>query len=110
MEKYKFFCQKCNYGTNIRNSLIQHNETNFHKTGLKKRKDEKINYKCELCEYKNINKNNYLTHKLNNHSTIEERNIKFKYYCNKCDFGVFSESSFKLHKDSVRHIRLNNII
>jgi len=74
------------------------------------RKDVKINYKCELCDYENVNKNNYLTHKLNNHSTKDQRKITFKYYCDKCDFGVFTESMINQHNETKRHKRLNNII
>jgi len=108
MNEYKFFCEQCNYGTNIRYSLIQHNETELHRTGQRKKKPIKIKeeYKCAECEYKSTNKNNYLTHKLNNHSTKEERKKEFKYYCEVCDFGVFTESSLEKHNKSLRHIRL----
>jgi hypothetical protein len=34
-------------------------------------------------------------------------NPAMKYYCNNCDFGVFTESSFEKHKSSLRHKRLN---
>jgi hypothetical protein len=54
-----------------------------------------------------MNKNNFMTHKLNNHSTKEERKKEFKYYCEACDFGVFTESSYEKHKNSLRHKRLN---
>jgi Zn finger protein HypA/HybF involved in hydrogenase expression len=110
MEEYKFYCEKCKYGTNIRHSLLQHNESNFHKTGKITRKEEKVNYKCDKCDFNSVNKNNYVTHHLNNHSTKEERKEKFKYYCDKCDFGVFTESSLKLHQDSVRHKRYHTVI
>jgi len=108
MNEYKFFCEQCNYGTNIRYSLIQHNETELHRTGQRKKKPIKIKeeYKCAECEYKSTNKNNYLTHKLNNHSTKTERKEQFKYYCEICDFGVFTESSLEKHNQSLRHIRL----
>ena len=42
MNEYKFFCEQCNYGTNIRYSLIQHNETELHRTGQRKKKPIKI--------------------------------------------------------------------
>jgi len=108
MNEYKFFCEQCNYGTNIRYSLIQHNETELHRTGQRKTKPKKIKeeYKCADCEYKSTNKNNYLTHKLNNHSTKDERKKEFKYYCEVCDFGVFTESSLEKHNQSLRHTRL----
>jgi hypothetical protein len=107
--EFKYFCEKCNYGTNIRYSLIQHNNTALHKTGvIKKTKlKEKIHYTCDKCDYNTLNKNNFITHKLNNHSTKEERSKEFTYYCELCDFGVFTESSFDKHKDTIRHKRLN---
>ena len=107
METYKYYCDKCNYGTNIKASILQHNNTEYHKNGNGKK--ETI-YKCEICNYENNNKNNYLTHKLNNHSNQDERKNNFKYYCNKCDFGVFTESMFKHHNDTKRHKRLHNIV
>ena len=68
---------------------------------------EKEIFNCSECEYTTINKNNYLTHKLNNHSTKEDRKNQFKYYCETCDFGVFTESTFEKHKNTLRHTRLN---
>jgi hypothetical protein len=106
---YKYFCEKCNYRTNIRYSLIQHNKTELHKTGERGKKQikKKEVFECSECEFKSTNKNNYLTHKLNNHSNKEERKKQFKYYCDICDFGVFTESSLEKHKNSLRHTRLN---
>ena len=65
MDKYKYFCEKCNYGTDIRYSLIQHEETELHKTGIRKKKliKEKKIYQCTDCDYKSDNNNNYMTHK-----------------------------------------------
>jgi len=107
--EFKYFCEKCNYGTNIRYSLIQHNNTVLHKIGfIKKTKlKDKEQYNCDKCDYNTMNKNNFITHKLNNHSTKEERKKEFKYYCEICDFGVFTESSFEKHKETLRHKRLN---
>ena len=109
MNNYKYYCEKCNYGTDIRYSLIQHNETDLHKTGERGKKPikEKELFSCDKCDFSSTNKNNYLTHKLNNHSTKEERKKEFKYYCEACDFGVFTESSYEKHKNSLRHKRLN---
>ena len=112
MSKYKHFCEKCNYGTNIRYSLLQHYNTQLHKTGIikKTKLKNKEEYKCDKCEYNSINKNNYLTHKLNNHSTKEERKLQFKYYCDCCDFGVFTESSYIKHQETMGHKRLNKLV
>ena len=105
----KFICEKCNYKTNIKSLILQHYETKLHKTGERGKKliKEKEIFSCDKCDFSSTNKNNYLTHKLNNHSTKEERKQQFKYYCDNCDFGVFTESSLEIHKHSLRHNRLN---
>ncbi len=97
-KQFKFTCEKCNYNTNLKHMLLQHYETNLHKTGKKTRKSvkEKEIYKCKSCDFTSINKN-----------TKEERSLKFKFYCEKCDFGVFTESTFDVHKNTIRHNRLN---
>ena len=111
MNEFKYYCEKCDYGTDIKFSLLQHNETILHKTGERGKKNKKIKdiYKCEKCDYQSTNKNNYLTHSLNNHSTKEEREKGFTYYCKYCDFGVFTESSINTHNTTIRHKRLSNI-
>lgn len=110
MTEYKFFCSKCNYGTNLKHSMKQHQGTRLHITGERKRKDRKT-YKCNLCSYKSTNNNNYLTHWLNNHDTKENRRDKFKYYCDICDFGVFTESLYNKHIGTKKHeMRSNNTV
>jgi len=105
----KFICEKCNYKTNIKSLILQHYETELHKTGERGKKliKEKEIFSCDKCDFSSTNNYNYLTHKLNNHSTKEERKQQFKYYCDNCDFGVFTESSLEIHKHSLRHNRLN---
>ena len=63
MNNYKYYCAKCNYGTDIRYSLIQHNETDLHKTGERGKKPikEKKLFSCDKCDFSSTNKNNYLT-------------------------------------------------
>jgi len=108
-DNYKFYCEKCNYGTNLKHLILQHNETELHKTGERGKKPikEKEIFKCTECNFESMNKNNFITHKLNNHSTKKERKKEFKYYCETCDFGVFTESSFEKHNETLRHKRLN---
>jgi hypothetical protein len=105
-ENYKYYCDKCNYGTDIYHSLQQHNKTILHNTGKRgnKTSENKI-YKCNHCDYVSKEKNNYLTHQLNNHSTKEQREKNFKYYCKACDFGVFTESSMNIHLKTAKHKR-----
>lgn len=105
MDKSKYYCEKCNYSTNLKNSWKQHCETTLHKTGKRKVRKDKLDkeYKCEKCDYISKNKNNYLTHILNNHSTKEEKKKGFKYYCESCDFGVFVKSMFDKHLATNKH-------
>ena len=53
MNNYKYYCEKCNYGTDIRYSLIQHNETDLHKTGERGKKPikEKEIFSCDKCYF-----------------------------------------------------------
>ena len=90
----KFYCEKCNYRTDIASCYKQHLETTLHKTSKRKERCDKTLYKCNKCSFDN-NKNNYLI--LNNYSTKEERKTKFKYYCECCDFCVFVKSMMDTH-------------
>jgi hypothetical protein len=108
MEEYKYYCDKCQYGTNLKSSFEAHNKTILHITGKSgKKKDKKI-FACDDCDFTSTNENNLLTHKLNNHCTAEEKKAGFKYYCDSCDFGVFTESSFNIHCDTIKHKRQTN--
>ena len=108
MNEFKYYCEKCEYKTNSNFLYKQHCRTKIHIIGMHGNNEpNKEVYKCDECEYESLNKNNYLTHKLNNHATKEERKTQFKYYCDKCDFGVFTESSYQKHITSLRHKRLN---
>jgi len=99
----KFYCEKCNYRTDIASCYKQHLETTLHKIGKRKERCDKTLYKCNKCSFENNNKNNYLNHILNNHSTKEERKEKFKYYCECCDFGVFVKSMMDTHLNTNKH-------
>lgn len=103
---YKYVCVKCNYGTNLKSSMDKHNNTMLHKTGKRKiRKDkQRDKYKCDKCEFESITKSNYELHKLNYHSTIEDRKKGFKFYCEKCNFGTFGNSYYKKHMVSHKHL------
>ncbi len=46
---YKYFCEKCNYGTNIKHLLLQHNNTELHITGEKKEKTNKRKSYISMC-------------------------------------------------------------
>jgi hypothetical protein len=105
MENYKYYCEKCNFKNNNRILYEKHLETTLHKTGEKKKKGKKEDYKCDKCDYTTEKISNYNSHFLNNHSTKEERREKYKYYCEYCDMGVFTESMFKKHLETLIHKR-----
>jgi hypothetical protein len=101
---FKFKCEKCNFYTNYNSALLKHNETEFHKTGKRKeRTDKKSPYKCSICNYETKNIISFKQHNLNDHSTLEQRKSGFKFYCEKCDFGIFSIDLFNKHIDSEKH-------
>jgi len=109
MTSFLYFCEKCNYGTNIRSSFDQHVKTTLHQTGKRKERCDKTIYNCDICEYTHCNRFNFSNHVLNNHSTKEERQKGFTFYCNLCDFGTFAVSIFDKHKLTDKHKSNNNI-
>ena len=108
MSQYKYYCEKCNYGTDIKNSMNLHHKSTLHLTGeagkrnIKTDEEKKI-YKCTECDFESKNKNNFMVHKLNKHSTKDERKKEFKYYCELCDFGVLSKSLYDKHLETSTH-------
>jgi len=113
MENIKYFiCEKCNYKSIRKNDYEKHCKTIFHITGKRKTRSDMICniYKCSLCDYSNTNKHNYDEHMLNNHASLIDRKTKFKFYCQKCDFGINVESIYKKHCETIKHKRklLNN--
>jgi len=103
-KQHKYVCVKCNFKCNIKAKWETHINTELHKTGIrKKRSDYKEPINCEHCNYKTKNKTTLLKHKLTQHSTKEEREQKFKYYCTLCDYGTFSLDSFEIHKNTKKH-------
>jgi hypothetical protein len=82
---------------------LHHLKTTLHLTGKRKERSDRVAYKCDHCIYESHNKNNYLTHVLNNHSTREERERGYKFYCKKCDFGVFTKTAYDLHLTKKKH-------
>ena len=106
INKYKYKCEKCNFKCNTSARWEAHINTDLHKTGeRKKRSDCKEALKCEKCDYKTKNRLILLQHKLNDHSTIEEREKEFNYYCKKCDYGTISKDLYERHIKTEKHIK-----
>lgn len=107
----KFYCEKCNYRCNYKAHYDQHLKSGKHLNGkitkihTKERiKKEPIIYKCEKCEFTSNHIYNFKTHVLNNHSNVEERKKEFPYYCECCDYGIYSKDLFDNHLLKKRHI------
>lgn len=99
MSEFKFFCNDCKYGTNLKHVMSQHNGSIRHitKSPAPRSIETKI-YKCETCAYSSTNRSNHLLHVLNNHSNKEERKEKFgSMYCESCDVGYLAPKLFKSH-------------
>jgi len=108
--KHKFVCDRCNFRCKFESRWLIHVNTSIHQTGKKKlRSDYKGPHKCDKCDYESINVITFKKHVLNCHSTKEDRESQFKFYCGLCDFGTFSNDTMELHKKSNKHKRYTNI-
>jgi hypothetical protein len=108
-KEYKYKCVQCEFYTQIKTLYEKHLQTGKHITGKNSvRNDKKYPEKCEFCDYKPTNNRRYIQHKLIYHSTKEEKKDKFKFYCEKCNFGTYSEILYKKHTDSKKHIMAIN--
>jgi hypothetical protein len=102
--EFKYSCDKCNYNCNYDSEWLKHCNTELHKTGKRKtRSDLKEPLKCKNCLYTTKNKTMMKQHILNMHSTKEQREKEFKFYCKCCDFGTFSNDLFQKHEESTKH-------
>jgi len=107
VKKYK--CEKCEFETNNKSNYNKHIKSELHLTGIKKTRSDKKDKKCEICNYICSTESNLINHKLVNHSTKEEREIKYKYYCKKCDYGNNNEIIYKKHLVCKKHIVMSQI-
>ena len=108
---FKYYCEKCNFGCDIKSRWERHINTELHITGKKKiRSDFKGIKKCECCDFETKNNLQFTEHKLNYHSNKEEREKEFKYYCKFCDYGTFAITFIEKHNNTTKHKRhINNI-
>ena len=94
--KAKYNCAQCNFNCKFESQWKKHIDTELHKTGIKKtRSDVKDPYKCKECLYETKNITMFKQHTLTEHGTKEDRQAKFKYYCEFCDVGTFSKTIFE---------------
>ena len=98
-------CEKCNKTFTSNAHYLIHCETEIHKTGQRKtRNDRKEDFKCTIC---NIYTTRYTTnmrlHILNNHSNKETKKAKFTFYCEACDYGIINEKKYNEHLETKKH-------
>jgi hypothetical protein len=108
-EKNPYNCIDCNYNCKYLSQWTKHISTELHKTGTKKiRSDLKPPNKCSHCNFESKNNIMFKQHILNEHSTLDERASKFKFYCKTCDYGSFSVDLFNNHMKSKKHVKYIN--
>ena len=112
--EFKFFCEKCNYGTNKKMSMVVHVNTSLHLIGkhgrsLVKKLDKK-KYECSICQTNYSSKGNLLMHNLNNHSTKEEKKKGYKFYCDICNIGYMNSSKYNHHLTTSSHQNVQSIL
>ncbi len=107
----KFYCEKCDYKCKFEYLYNRHLQSGKHINGKiirihtkKQIKKIPITHKCEKCEFTSTHFYNFKTHILNNHSSIDERKKQFPYYCECCDYGIFSKDNFDKHLLKKRHL------
>lgn len=106
--KSDWICEKCNFNGKCKSAYDKHLTTNKHLHGKNKiRSDVKDPYSCNECGYTTKNASMYREHILALHSTEEERQKTFKYYCTKCKFGSFMESIFNNHLKTQKHQKMH---
>ena len=99
MESYKFNCECCNFKCNYNSGWLDHISSKKHL-----RQGKPTIYKCNIqnCNYETPTHWNLKIHKMNNHSSKEDRALS-KYYCNECDQVFFSPIYYNKHNASKRH-------
>ena len=106
IENFKYCCEICNYKCKYQAHWKQHLDSDKHNNNGKRktRCDKLLEPKCNLCSFTTNNLTNMKVHKLTKHSTVEDRQTEFKFYCLKCDFGTFAEILYNRHLTTNKHM------
>ena len=99
----KYRCDVCLYYTNYASEWNKHTTSMKHQRNGQPKENKKDNYVCNECEYKGNTIWNLKMHKTTQHSTKEEREKEFKFYCKCCDIGTFSKDIYEKHISSDKH-------
>jgi hypothetical protein len=100
--KEKYYCNMCEYKTNIKSAYDKHTKSAKHLRG-----GTSVSYKCLSCDYIATTRWNLYMHNASLHMTKEQKK-NMQYYCEICDCLCFSKLYFKNHTESSLH--KNNII
>ena len=93
----ELYCKLCEYKTIINADWLRHINTQKHK-----RNGQKKSTKCDLCEYESISHWNIKMHKIQIHSSKEEKS-KCKYYCKDCDIVLMCSAYMDKHTNGKHH-------
>ncbi len=93
----ELYCETCNYKTLKPSDWLKHINSQKHQ-----RKGEKKPTNCDKCDYVSTTHWNVKIHKLQNHSSAEEKS-KHKFYCADCDTICLCSAYFKKHMEGKKH-------
>ena len=103
-------CEECDYHCMHESHWIQHMSSKKHQNiDRQPRSDKVLEPKCKLCPFESNNLTNMTVHILTKHSTPSQRKKGFKFYCDKCDFGTFTQILFTRHLETKKHISNNKV-
>ena len=107
MEKEnEYKCEKCNFLTNKKINYERHLKTEKHMTGIRKKRSDKKENKCDICNNIYSSQRSLNEHKLNKHLNKKEKEEKYKYYCKECNVGNIYEINYKEHIKNEKHKRM----
>jgi ribosomal protein L35 len=110
IQKTEFHCDKCGYTCIYKSHWKQHTESKKHQNiNRQPRSDKVLEPKCKLCPFESNNLTNMTVHILTKHSDSDKRKKEFTYYCEKCDFGTFTQILFTRHFETKKHISNNKV-
>jgi hypothetical protein len=109
----KYHCETCNFGSNYISIWNQHIETTKHKNNgktIRYNKKEPLNKKCDKCNFIAKHSEGLMIHNLIQHSSVEEKEKEFTYYCKECDFGTFYENTYIKHCQTKKHLLIQKCL
>ncbi len=106
-------CEICDIKCKYLSQWNQHIQTKIHlNNGIRTRTriKEKICKQCDKCDYEARDFIILQTHILTKHSSKNERENTFTYYCKFCDFGSFNKLLFDKHNKTKKHLQILSLV